>query len=144
MKKPKLDQHRLRCQSSFTCIDCSTTFAGPHEYKAHTSCVSEAQKYEKSLYKGPKQDGVCSHLRRTLNVVRRSCALVLSTSGKTSRLNGKQIMVGERDRGHTVNINKAHIVNINRDHINAMDGAIPSSEVDGSSALWAPEPMNYL
>ena len=140
MKKPKLDHHRLRCQSSFTCIDCSTTFAGPHEYKEHTSCVSEAQKYEKALYKGPKQNGVSSHLHYTLNMVRRSCALVLSTSDKTSQLNSQlnsqQIMVGEWDRGHTININ--------RDRNSAMDGAIPSNEVDGSSVLWAPEAMNYL
>lgn len=52
VKKPKLDSHRSRCHSSFTCIDCSTTFAGPKQYNAHTSCISEAQKYEKSLYKG--------------------------------------------------------------------------------------------
>jgi len=35
-------------------------------------------------------------------------------------------------------------MNINRDHINAMDWAISSNEVDGSSVLWAPEAMNYL
>lgn len=136
MKKPKLDQHRLRCQSSFTCIDCSTTFAGPHEYKGHTSCVSEAQKYEKALYKGPKQHGVSTHLYYTLNMVRGSCALVSPTSGKTIQQNREQIMVGERDRGHTRNINK--------DHISAMDGAITSNKVDGSSVLWVPEAMNYL
>ena len=57
--------------------------------------MSEAQKYEKALYKGPKQNGVSSHLHCTLNMDRRSCALVLSTSGKTSQLNSQQIMVGE-------------------------------------------------
>ncbi|ETW81090.1 hypothetical protein HETIRDRAFT_410215, partial [Heterobasidion irregulare TC 32-1] len=54
VKKPKLDQHHSRCFSSFTCIDCSTTFAGPAQYKGHTTCISEAEKYQKSLYKGPK------------------------------------------------------------------------------------------
>ncbi|KAI9266886.1 hypothetical protein BDA99DRAFT_571186 [Phascolomyces articulosus] len=51
VKKPKLDQHRNRCHSTFTCIDCSTTFQGI-DYKSHTSCISEAEKYQKTLYKG--------------------------------------------------------------------------------------------
>ncbi|KAG6817498.1 hypothetical protein H0H87_008123 [Tephrocybe sp. NHM501043] len=54
VKKPKLDQHRSRCHGGFDCIDCSTTFNTPAEYKGHTQCISEAEKYQKSLYKGPK------------------------------------------------------------------------------------------
>ncbi|KAH7889078.1 hypothetical protein F5I97DRAFT_1785252, partial [Phlebopus sp. FC_14] len=54
VKKPKLDQHRTRCHTGFDCIDCSTTFNTPAEYKHHTTCISEAEKYQKSLYKGPK------------------------------------------------------------------------------------------
>ena len=54
VKKPKLDQHRTRCHGGFDCIDCSTTFNSPAEYKGHISCISEAEKYQKSLYKGPK------------------------------------------------------------------------------------------
>lgn len=53
--KKKLDQHRGRCHGAyFTCIDCSTTFEGT-AYKQHTSCISEAEKYEKALYKQPKK-----------------------------------------------------------------------------------------
>ncbi|WVQ78282.1 hypothetical protein IAT38_000367 [Cryptococcus sp. DSM 104549] len=55
VKKPKLDQHRSRCFSSFTCLDCSTTFRNPSEYKSHTTCVTEAEKYQGALYKGPKK-----------------------------------------------------------------------------------------
>lgn len=33
-----------------TCVDCSVTFYGD-DYAAHTTCVSEAEKYEKTLYK---------------------------------------------------------------------------------------------
>ncbi|KAK8869806.1 hypothetical protein IAR55_000374 [Kwoniella newhampshirensis] len=55
VKKPKLDQHRQKCFASFTCLDCSTTFRNPSEYKSHTSCVSEAQKYQGALYKGAKK-----------------------------------------------------------------------------------------
>lgn len=54
--KKKLDQHRSRCPDAyFTCIDCSTTFNGT-EYRSHTQCISEAEKYEKGLYKGKKQN----------------------------------------------------------------------------------------
>ncbi|KNE97451.1 hypothetical protein PSTG_09285 [Puccinia striiformis f. sp. tritici PST-78] len=54
VKKPKLDSHSMRCRASVTCLDCSTTFNGPAHWKAHTSCISEAQKYQKSLYQAPK------------------------------------------------------------------------------------------
>jgi len=53
VKKPKLDQHSGRCHGGFDCIDCSKTFGTPAEWKGHTSCISEAEKYQKSLYKGP-------------------------------------------------------------------------------------------
>lgn len=50
--KKKLDAHRQRCPGAyFTCIDCSVTFSGT-EYRSHTSCISEAEKYEKGLYRG--------------------------------------------------------------------------------------------
>lgn len=56
VKKPKLDQHHnSRCGASFTCLDCSRTFQQPHEWKGHTSCVSEAQKYERSVWQGDKK-----------------------------------------------------------------------------------------
>ncbi|KAJ3184657.1 hypothetical protein HDU87_004060 [Geranomyces variabilis] len=57
LKKPKLEQHTYRCQyAQFSCIDCSTTFQGT-DYRAHTSCISEAEKYQGALYKGPKKNG---------------------------------------------------------------------------------------
>ncbi|KAH9083914.1 hypothetical protein EDB83DRAFT_2282730, partial [Lactarius deliciosus] len=55
VKKPKLDRHYDQCRASFTCIDCSATFAAPSQWKGHTSCITEAEKYQKSLYKGPKR-----------------------------------------------------------------------------------------
>ncbi|ODV86814.1 hypothetical protein CANARDRAFT_196084 [[Candida] arabinofermentans NRRL YB-2248] len=55
VKKPKLAQHQSRCYGAyFTCIDCSTTFYN-NEHTKHTSCISEAEKYEKGLYKGKKK-----------------------------------------------------------------------------------------
>lgn len=53
--KKRLPQHQRSCRGSyFTCIDCSKTFYG-NEHQSHTSCISEAEKYEKALYKGPKK-----------------------------------------------------------------------------------------
>ncbi len=53
LKKNQVDRHASRCRDCWavTCVDCSVTFPG-NEYASHTSCVSEAQKYEGSLYKG--------------------------------------------------------------------------------------------
>ncbi|KAJ2161888.1 hypothetical protein GGF46_001079 [Coemansia sp. RSA 552] len=57
LKKPKLDAHAQRCRNaSFSCIDCSTDFVGT-AYRQHTSCVSEAEKYEGKLYKKGKAKG---------------------------------------------------------------------------------------
>ncbi|BGP57454.1 hypothetical protein JCM8202_002011 [Rhodotorula sphaerocarpa] len=57
LKKPKLDAHAQRCRGAqFTCIDCNTTFEGT-SYRAHTSCVTEEQRYHKSVYKAPKGKG---------------------------------------------------------------------------------------
>lgn len=57
LTKKKLDPHRGRCRgASFTCIDCMVHFQG-NEYKSHTSCMTEAQKYEGALYKEKPQKG---------------------------------------------------------------------------------------
>ncbi|GMG25651.1 unnamed protein product [Ambrosiozyma monospora] len=54
--KRKLAQHQRQCRGAyFTCIDCNTTFYN-NEHNGHTSCISEAEKYEKGLYKGKKNN----------------------------------------------------------------------------------------
>ncbi|OCK80426.1 hypothetical protein K432DRAFT_382224 [Lepidopterella palustris CBS 459.81] len=51
LTKKKLDPHRSQCRgASFTCLDCMIHFQGT-EYRSHTSCISEAQKYQGALYK---------------------------------------------------------------------------------------------
>ncbi|KAF7305961.1 C2H2-type domain-containing protein [Mycena chlorophos] len=57
VKKPKLDSHYARCGTGFDCIDCSKSFHSPAEFRTHTSCVTEAEKYEKSVYKGVRTPG---------------------------------------------------------------------------------------
>lgn len=42
--------------AAFTCLDCSKTFYG-QEYNTHNQCISEAEKYEKSLYNPKKKNG---------------------------------------------------------------------------------------
>ncbi|KAL2270922.1 hypothetical protein VTJ83DRAFT_293 [Remersonia thermophila] len=57
LTKKKLDPHRNRCYgATFTCIDCMTYFPGT-QYRAHTSCISEAQKYQGALYREKKPKG---------------------------------------------------------------------------------------
>ncbi|CAD6447837.1 25036ea9-9d3f-4291-8344-bc571b731511 [Sclerotinia trifoliorum] len=52
LTKKKLDPHRNQCRgASYTCLDCMVHFQGL-EYRAHTSCMSEAQKYQGALYRG--------------------------------------------------------------------------------------------
>ncbi|KAF3491421.1 uncharacterized protein GIQ15_00938 [Arthroderma uncinatum] len=51
LTKKKLDPHRGQCHgASFSCLDCMVHFQGT-EYRSHTSCVTEAQKYQGALYK---------------------------------------------------------------------------------------------
>lgn len=65
--KKKLQQHQRQCRDAyFTCIDCSTTFYG-NDHQKHTSCISEAEKYEKSLYKGPKKQQNSTKPNQTQN-----------------------------------------------------------------------------
>ena len=45
LKKSQLDNHSIKCiRASFSCIDCYTSFKGV-EYRSHTSCITEVQKY---------------------------------------------------------------------------------------------------
>ncbi|KAK4156878.1 hypothetical protein C8A00DRAFT_30200 [Chaetomidium leptoderma] len=57
LTKKKLDPHRNRCRgATFTCIDCMVYFPGT-EYRTHTSCMTEAQKYQGALYREKKGKG---------------------------------------------------------------------------------------
>ncbi|KAF9654022.1 hypothetical protein BDM02DRAFT_1137030 [Thelephora ganbajun] len=69
LTKPKLDKHRAMCHASFDCIDCSKRFETPADYKGHTSCISEAEKHQKTLYNvgkegGPERNGRNQRLRQ--------------------------------------------------------------------------------
>ncbi|KAI6658011.1 Cell growth-regulating nucleolar protein-like [Oopsacas minuta] len=57
LKKNQVERHALQSRgcNSFSCMDCCKDF-NLQSYKAHTSCVSEAQRYQGALYEGP-EDG---------------------------------------------------------------------------------------
>ncbi|KKK14574.1 hypothetical protein ARAM_006315 [Aspergillus rambellii] len=51
LTKKKLDPHRNQCRgANFTCLDCMVNFQGT-QYRSHTSCISEDQKYQGALYR---------------------------------------------------------------------------------------------
>lgn len=56
LKKNQVDKHAMKCANCWavTCVDCNVTFP-EDEYRAHTSCISEAQRYEGKLYRPPKE-----------------------------------------------------------------------------------------
>lgn len=57
LKKPKLDAHARSCYAaSYSCLDCGIHFQGTN-YRSHTSCISEDQKYQGKLYKEKKGKG---------------------------------------------------------------------------------------
>lgn len=49
-KKAKLDAHAAKCRGArFSCLDCNTSFSGD-QYRNHTTCISEAEKYQKTNF----------------------------------------------------------------------------------------------
>lgn len=57
LKKSRVDAHAARCNrcESVSCVDCSISFWGD-DYRNHTSCITEAERYEKTVYTGPKKN----------------------------------------------------------------------------------------
>lgn len=51
LKKKAAEVHFSCRPARLTCVDCSVTFFG-EDFRSHTTCVSEAEKYQKGLYKG--------------------------------------------------------------------------------------------
>jgi len=50
VKKPQVAKHMLHCwQCLFTCVDCKQQF-NSETYVAHTSCMSEAQRFQGKLW----------------------------------------------------------------------------------------------
>lgn len=56
LKLKVLEQHGFRCRGTLCCVDCNKDFASA-EARKHTTCISEDERYQKALYKGPKKGG---------------------------------------------------------------------------------------
>lgn len=56
LKKNQVSSHANRCKNcaAVTCVDCNVTFWGD-DFMKHTSCVSEAERYEGSTFRGVKK-----------------------------------------------------------------------------------------
>mmetsp|Transcript_38355 Transcript_38355/g.43792 ORF Transcript_38355/g.43792 Transcript_38355/m.43792 type:complete len:258 (-) Transcript_38355:76-849(-) len=54
LKKSQVDAHAYRCRkcASVSCADCGVSYFGD-DYRLHTTCITEAERYEKSVYRPP-------------------------------------------------------------------------------------------
>jgi cell growth-regulating nucleolar protein len=85
VKKPKLVAHKSKCKTaSFTCIDCSTTFYN-QDFKDHTSCITEEQKYQKHIYNSVKDT-----LENTSRAIKNNLSLEIQLKQKISKLTKKK------------------------------------------------------
>ena len=58
LKRNKVEQHSYTCRGCWvlSCMDCNARFEG-NEYLAHTSCVTEAERYQGALYVAKENKG---------------------------------------------------------------------------------------
>ncbi|KAL3781394.1 hypothetical protein HJC23_001597 [Cyclotella cryptica] len=68
LKKNKVDAHAAKCRDCYavSCVDCSVSFPGD-DYRSHTSCITEAERYEKTVFRGVrKSDQSTASTRKAL------------------------------------------------------------------------------
>eukprot|EP00978_Attheya_sp_CCMP212_P026927 scaffold89529_cov56-Attheya_sp.AAC.6 len=83
LKKAQVDAHVYKCRdgcASVSCVDCSVAFYGD-DFRAHTSCVTEAERYEKTVYRGPKKNGENGNKKLS---AQEAWVLLLSNAGDTA------------------------------------------------------------
>jgi hypothetical protein len=78
LKKPKLKTHR--CNSSFTCIDCSLQFS---KQNTHTQCITEEQKFQKHIHGNSNQKNVTSNENIARELKQPLIAQIQAKSGDT-------------------------------------------------------------
>ncbi|KAI5358445.1 putative Cell growth-regulating nucleolar protein [Septoria linicola] len=66
LTKKKLSGHYNQCWAPVTCLDCMTTFPNG-SFQSHTSCMSEAQKYQGHLYRDKDKKNNKGDKRKSLN-----------------------------------------------------------------------------
>lgn len=96
VKKPKLLQHYSRCYAPVTCLDCSQQFNNPNEFKSHNTCVSEAEKYERTVYRGPKHQQ--TSLAPSSTIMTAPVTVAAPSPQKKAPENGQQAQEKKRKR----------------------------------------------
>eukprot|EP00116_Pleurobrachia_bachei_P006656 sb/3466918/ len=92
LKKQKVEQHGYNCSSkSVSCIDCNVSFHGA-EFRKHTQCVSEAERYQGHLYKATENKGALKQ-----NTWMESVRGAAENCRNNAALKGLLIRIGEYD-----------------------------------------------
>jgi len=96
IKKPKLNNHASGCRgiSSWTCIDCMKVF-NLKDVASHTACMSEAQKYQGSLYRGDKKKGQKSNIAKIQDQPPKPNSDNLNNPGENGKLSNKKRKIKE-------------------------------------------------
>ena len=92
LKKQKVEQHGYNCASnSVSCIDCNVNFRGS-EFKKHTQCVSEAERYQGHLYRATENKGAMKQ-----NTWMESVRGAAENCRNNAALRGLLVRIGEYD-----------------------------------------------
>ncbi|EPE28181.1 C2H2 and C2HC zinc finger [Glarea lozoyensis ATCC 20868] len=141
LTKKKLDPHRNQCRgASFTCLDCMIHFQG-QEYRAHTSCISEAQKYQGALYRPDKKEKNRQNNQNNSHAVVPHSAYVEDAEDEYNQ--DTQLAVVEAPPPEAPSPpSAAPGYGMSPDPVNVFDFLVTSETPNGSrNELPAPEPM---
>ncbi|KAI2494946.1 hypothetical protein MHU86_19591 [Fragilaria crotonensis] len=94
LKKQQVDAHAARCRScaSVSCADCAVHFFGD-DYRTHTTCMTEAERYEKSVYRGPSASSTATNSQKKqkrnpqeewMDLIARAATAAASSSSSSS------------------------------------------------------------
>jgi len=85
VKKNKVQNHCFKCRDCWvlSCVDCGVRFQG-EEYQAHTSCLSEAEKYQGALFQ-PKLVDTADPQTRWMYIVQACCTNDTSKVGPAAQ-----------------------------------------------------------
>ncbi|KAF2663120.1 hypothetical protein BT63DRAFT_461638 [Microthyrium microscopicum] len=148
LTKKKLDSHRGQCRgASFTCIDCMVHFHAT-EYRSHTSCISEAQKYQGALYKEKKgKQNTAQHNSTTTNATpakQSSKHKDTATTNSSQKMDNSQALVARNTYIHKTYTSTAiAIVDAPPEapeppqNVNVFDFLLPNGAVDSDD--WESE-----
>ena len=130
LKKQKVDHHP--CRSSYSCIDCNVNFTG-NEYKKHTKCVSEAERYQGNLYQGKEDKGALKQNSWMISV--RDAA---ESCKNNSQLKGLLVRIAENDN---VPRKKAKFLNFIKNSMRVGNKDLVEKAWDAIEKAGKPQPI---